>query len=123
MRAQTRIKLTRYFLAICPVILTYFLYKEGLAPLALPILYIGCSIVAFLAYAHDKSCAETGEWRIPEGQLHMMEFVFGWPGAIIAQEELRHKSVKTEFRQMFMLASAANVACVGTALWISNRFL
>jgi len=37
----------------------------------------------------DKSAAQRNAWRTPEGTLHMLSLVGGWPGAMIAQQILR----------------------------------
>ncbi|MEK8047895.1 cold shock and DUF1294 domain-containing protein [Ideonella margarita] len=63
--------------------------------------YLGLSVVAFLAYAFDKSAAARGRWRISEHKLHMLALAGGWPGALLAQQFLRHKSAKQSFRQVF----------------------
>ena len=51
-------------------------------------------------YAADKSAARAGRWRIPESTLLMLGLCCGWPGGIVAQQWLRHKSVKPSFRMM-----------------------
>jgi len=63
--------------------------------------YLGMSVVAFLAYAIDKSAAARGRWRTSEHKLHMLALAGGWPGALLAQQFLRHKSAKQSFRQVF----------------------
>ncbi len=63
--------------------------------------YLGLSVVAFLAYAFDKSAAARGRWRTSEHKLHMLALAGGWPGALLAQQFLRHKSAKQSFRQVF----------------------
>ena len=35
-----------------------------------------------------------GAWRIREGTLHLVEALGGWPGAFLAQQTMRHKTVK-----------------------------
>lgn len=65
------------------------------------LLYLVASIVAFLAYAIDKSAATSGAWRISENTLLLLGLAGGWPGAIVAQRLLRHKSVKQPFRTAF----------------------
>ncbi len=64
-------------------------------------LYAVASVVAFFLYAIDKSAAESGAWRTPESTLHILALAGGWPGALVAQQVLRHKSSKAEFRQVF----------------------
>jgi uncharacterized membrane protein YsdA (DUF1294 family) len=73
-------------------------------------LYAVMSTVAFLTYWIDKRRARRGQWRIPEGTLHLMELLGGWPGAWIAQRALRHKSSKRTFRIVFWLIVAAHAA-------------
>jgi uncharacterized membrane protein YsdA (DUF1294 family) len=48
----------------------------------------------------------------------MLGLFGGWPGAVLAQQWLRHKTVKQPFRQMFWLTVALNIACF---LWLSRR--
>jgi len=65
------------------------------------IAYLVANVVTFIAYAVDKSAAKSGSRRIDEGTLQLLSLVGGWPGALIAQQTLRHKSKKTSFRQVF----------------------
>lgn len=78
-------------------------------PLWVAGLYLAMSVASFLAYASDKSAASTGSWRTPESTLHMLALIGGWPGALLAQQLLRHKSSKQEFRQVFWATVVANV--------------
>lgn len=79
-------------------------------PLVVAAIYVGASVVTFLAYALDKSAAERGAWRTPEHTLHLLAFVGGWPGALLAQQFLRHKSTKAAFRAVFWGTFILNVA-------------
>lgn len=72
--------------------------------------YIMASIVCFGAYAADKSAAVSGGWRISERNLLLLGLAGGWPGAIVAQQSLRHKSSKASFRLVFWATVALNVA-------------
>jgi uncharacterized membrane protein YsdA (DUF1294 family)/cold shock CspA family protein len=72
--------------------------------------YSLASVAAFISYAMDKSAATSGGWRTPESTLHMLALVGGWPGALVAQQALRHKSSKAEFRQVFWGTVLLNVA-------------
>ncbi|GHU41301.1 hypothetical protein AGMMS50289_04220 [Betaproteobacteria bacterium] len=72
-------------------------------------LYAGTSLITFIAYANDKSAAKHDTWRTPESTLHFLAFACGWPGALLAQQFLRHKSTKVEFRQIFWLTVILNV--------------
>jgi len=72
-------------------------------------LYAGASVVCFGAYAVDKSAAVAGRWRIPESTLLFLGLAGGWPGAIVAQQVLRHKSNKASFRSAFWNTVVLNV--------------
>ena len=61
------------------------------------------SAVTYWAYAVDKRRAEEGLWRVPEGHLHLLELIGGWPGAFLAQRRLRHKCSKGSYQLMFWL--------------------
>lgn len=73
-------------------------------------LYVALSAATFMAYAADKSAAARGSWRTPEGTLHALALAGGWPGALLAQQFLRHKSTKIEFRRVFWATVLLNVA-------------
>jgi len=73
----------------------------GYLPKNLMVWYAGLSIFTFVAYAFDKPKAQNGKWRTPESTLHGLALAGGWPGAAIAQQVLRHKSKKREFRRVF----------------------
>ncbi|WP_332823844.1 cold shock and DUF1294 domain-containing protein [Ramlibacter sp.] len=72
--------------------------------------YAALSVVTFVMYAADKSAARSGGRRTPESTLHLLALAGGWPGALLAQQFLRHKSTKTEFRGMFWVTVILNVA-------------
>lgn len=74
--------------------------------------YVGLSAITFFAYALDKSAAITGSWRTPEKTLHMLAIAGGWPGALLAQQLLRHKSTKQPFRQVFWATALLNVGAL-----------
>jgi uncharacterized membrane protein YsdA (DUF1294 family)/cold shock CspA family protein len=79
-------------------------------PLVLAAIYVGTSAVTFLVYAKDKVASQQGAWRTPESTLHALAFAGGWPGALLAQQFLRHKSTKREFRHVFWGTVILNVA-------------
>ena len=64
-------------------------------------LYFVGSGVTFLIYAWDKSSARNNRWRTPENTLHVFGLLGGWPGALVAQKMLRHKSNKQSFQIPF----------------------
>jgi len=64
-------------------------------------LYLSMSLITFASYAFDKSAAQKGGWRTSESTLHLFSLFCGWPGALVAQQKLRHKSKKESFRGVF----------------------
>ncbi|ACA85396.1 DUF1294 domain-containing protein [Shewanella woodyi] len=73
------------------------LYHD-LLPSFSPLIYLLMSTITFIAYALDKSAARKGRWRTKESTLQLMALLGGWPGALLAQSWLRHKSQKVSFR-------------------------
>ncbi|MBK1790212.1 DUF1294 domain-containing protein [Persicirhabdus sediminis] len=78
-------------------------------------LYLGMSVITFLSYRKDKLAAKQGKRRTPEQTLHILSLAGGWPGALIAQTQIRHKSKKVSFRCVFWLTLILNLAI----LWAS----
>jgi uncharacterized membrane protein YsdA (DUF1294 family) len=74
-------------------------------------LYLCASSAAFLAYALDKKAARRRRRRISENTLHLLALFGGWPGALLAQQLLRHKSSKPSFRRAFLGTVLIN--CLG----------
>jgi uncharacterized membrane protein YsdA (DUF1294 family) len=74
------------------------------------------SVVTFAVYAHDKSVATTHHRRISEQTLHLLAVLCGWPGALLAQRLLRHKTRKTRFLLVFWVTVVANVAALVAVL-------
>ncbi len=66
--------------------------------------HLACiNIATFLSYGVDKRAAVRGDWRIPEADLHTLEFLGGWIGAYIAQKVFHHKNKKRSYQAMFWL--------------------
>jgi uncharacterized membrane protein YsdA (DUF1294 family) len=76
-------------------------------------LYYGASIITYSVYAWDKMAAQNAGWRIPEATLHLMSLVGGWPGALIAQVLLRHKTRKPSFLIGYWLTVIVNCIALG----------
>ncbi|MBE0502047.1 MAG: cold shock and DUF1294 domain-containing protein [Desulfuromonadales bacterium] len=73
----------------------------GRVPFWVSALYLTMSLATFALYAFDKSAAQKGAWRTSESTLHLFSLFGGWPGALVAQQKLRHKSKKESFREVF----------------------
>lgn len=76
------------------------------------------SIICFAAYGLDKQLAVSGGRRVPEGTLHLLALLGGWPGAILAQRHFRHKTKKLSFLIEFWLVVMLHVAFVGAAAYV-----
>jgi uncharacterized membrane protein YsdA (DUF1294 family) len=76
------------------------------------IIYASASAVAFAAYAWDKSAARNDQRRTPEANLHLLGLAGGWPGALLAQQLLRHKSSKIEFLRVCWATVLINCAAL-----------
>jgi len=87
------------------LISSYFL---GYTPILIGVFYFFMSCLTFLVYARDKQAAKKGNWRVSESTLHVFSLSCGWPGAIIAQQNLRHKTIKTGFRNVFWIIVLLN---------------
>ncbi len=91
-------------------------FSGGIRP-ALAGAYLVLSAVTFLLYGMDKASAAGGGRRVPESSLHILGLLGGWPGALVAQRLLRHKTRKTSFQLVFWLTVAVNLALA----WLLTR--
>jgi len=92
----------------------FFLFIVGVSVLTAKIpplilaLYMVVSLLTFIIYSVDKSAAKKGAWRTQESTLHLLSIAGGWPGALVAQQKLRHKSKKQSFRLVFWVTVLLN---------------
>jgi uncharacterized membrane protein YsdA (DUF1294 family)/cold shock CspA family protein len=84
-----------------------------LLPLLLAAAYLVPSLVAYAMYWMDKGAAQNGLRRIPESSLHLAGLLGGWPGALVAQQQFRHKTVKRSFQTAFKATVVINVIAMG----------
>lgn len=109
--------------AIAYVALATAIHSSSPLHLVTPGAYLLLSVIAYIAYAVDKSAARKGRWRVKESSLQLLALLGGWPGALFAQELLRHKSTKASFRAGFWAMVALNVgACAWLATSAGARF-
>ncbi|WP_444915794.1 DUF1294 domain-containing protein [Microbulbifer sp. TRSA007] len=90
----------------------------GKLPLIVAGLYVAMSLITFIAYAIDKSAAQNGRWRTKESTLHLFSTFGGWPGAYFAQNKLRHKSSKKEFKSVYWVTVFLNL---GGLIWLHTE--
>ncbi|WP_281212382.1 DUF1294 domain-containing protein [Shewanella insulae] len=85
-------------------------------PIAFFVYYIVMSLITFICYAIDKRAAQQDSWRISESRLHWLSLLGGWPGAMLGQQHLRHKSSKRSFRVILWLTVFINVSLLGALM-------
>ncbi len=89
----------------------------GWLPVPLAAVMLGASGVSYFMYLIDKTAAQRGGRRTPESSLHLVDLLGGWPGALVAQQQFRHKTAKAPFQAMFWATVLANVGLLG---WLSS---
>jgi uncharacterized membrane protein YsdA (DUF1294 family) len=76
--------------------------------------YLAASLACFAGYARDKAAAQgrlgRRARRTPERTLLLLGLAGGWPGGLLAQRWLRHKTAKRPFQRLFRASVAANLA-------------
>jgi uncharacterized membrane protein YsdA (DUF1294 family)/cold shock CspA family protein len=90
-------------------------------PLYVLAAYTLLSVLTFIAYWWDKRKAQAGCWRTQESTLQLLTVLGGWPGALLAQAYLRHKSQKRSFLVGFWFAVLINLIALSWAA--SQQFL
>ena len=86
-------------------------------PLLVGAVYGVMSITCFAVYAIDKRAARNQAWRTPEKTLWLLGLLCGWPGAVLAQQWLRHKTAKRSFQTVFWITVVVNMAGFG---WLAS---
>ncbi len=115
-----RVRIPRVAIGLAFLLLAVALMLMGTAPALLTLVYVLMSAVSYIAYFLDKDAAgKPKRQRTPEATLHLLDVVGVWPGALIAQQQGRHKTVKSSFQMVFWLSVIANLLIVA-ALWYSG---
>ncbi|WP_394713417.1 DUF1294 domain-containing protein [Desulfogranum marinum] len=97
-------------------------FLKKLDPIIL-VLYLLLSLITFLLYRQDKIKAKNDEWRTPENKLHFFSLIGGWPGALIAQRRLRHKSRKRSFLAVFYITVILNISAFSFYCYSGSNFI
>lgn len=75
--------------------------------------YLLISAVTYFTYGNDKTRAVTGQRRVPERQLHVLELLGRWPGALVAQSSFRHKNRKPSYQVTHWTMVLLNLLLLG----------
>lgn len=116
-KANTASSWPLFVAAVFFVLLALACWAERLHPYFLAG-YAGISLLTYLVYAWDKYKAKQQRWRTAESTLHLLSLAGGWPGALLAQSRLRHKSAKTSFLTLFWLTVVLNLAAL---YWLAGQ--
>ena len=108
-------RLPRAWLGAGALALAAGAYAGGALPILFLAVYFGMSALSYLMYGWDKASAQNRRSRTPESTLHLADLLGGWPGALIAQQRFRHKTVKQSFRFEFWLTVVVNL---GVCVWL-----
>jgi len=82
----------------------------GKLPMNILLIYALLSALTFTLYWQDKRAAIKGNRRTPESRLQIFSLVGGWPGGLIAQRVLHHKSSKKSFLFIYWLMVLLNIS-------------
>jgi len=104
-------------LSVAVAVLAGLLAQAHLLVPAVAAVYLVLSVTAFVGYLLDKRAAEQGARRIPEKNLHLVGLVGGWPGALLAQRLLHHKTRKRSFQAVFWITVIAHC---GALAWFGS---
>lgn len=101
-----------YVVIRLPILLSCWVLWKKHNPIPL-FLYVFLSTLTILFYGLDKKRALLSRWRIPENYLHLLELLGGWPGALLAQKDFRHKLTKSSYQQIFW-----TIVAIHGVVWI-----
>jgi len=126
---QTSRQVPRLFIGVLAIAAVSLGSLFGFVPAVVPISYVGLSFLSHFMYFLDKAAAGRNRQRTPESTLHFVDCLGGWPGALIAQQQFRHKTVKKSFQSVFWFTVVVNIAAVvwivrsGTSQSLTNSLL
>lgn len=113
----------RYLLAGGFGVLLLLAWALGRLPAGVAVGYIVMGVLTFSLYALDKAAAQSGARRIPESSLHLLALTGGWPGALVAQQRLRHKTRKQPFGAIFWATVIVNIVALSVFVFRGNDLL
>jgi len=86
-------------------------------PLWVVLLYPLMSAATFGIYVLDKRAALEKGRRTRETTMQVAALLGGWPGAVLAQQILRHKNRKPSFQAAFWCLVALNISILVLIVW------
>ncbi|MDO6465799.1 DUF1294 domain-containing protein [Pseudoalteromonas carrageenovora] len=119
------IKKTLITFSLLYLAIIWLAYLSQYLPIYIPIYVPGyissLSLITFIMYAWDKRQAKQSTHkkvnRTSERALQLLSLFGGWPGALIAQQWLRHKSQKRRFIGVLWLCIILNISGAGGVLY------
>ncbi|MGO4551201.1 DUF1294 domain-containing protein [Lysobacter sp. 2RAF19] len=114
---QRKLRIPHTFLGFIAIAAMAIAAWWGWLPVLAVVIYTVMSVATFAYYLRDKRAAQESARRTPEAELHLLSLACGWPGALLAQGLLRHKSKKASFQFAFWLTVIANI---GLMAWLSS---
>lgn len=87
----------------------FLLFTLSTPNLLILMMYVIMSIVTACLFASDKKAATTKQHRIPESTLLLLTLLGGWPGALLAQRRLNHKTRKQPFKSLMWIMIGLNI--------------
>ncbi len=119
-RSGPPMRIPRTAIAVAFLAVAVALMLMGVVPALLALVYVVMSVVSYIAYVLDKDAAgRHRRQRTPEATLHALDTFGGWPGGLIAQQQMRHKTVKASFQTGFWMSVVINLLVVAW-LWYSG---
>lgn len=98
----------------------FIVYIGGTKFAGICVAFVVNSLLSILLYATDKHLAQYKYWRIPEKNLQIWSFLYGWPGALYAQQVFKHKRKKISFMVQFVFLTIINIVTVFMIFFIKK---
>jgi len=93
-----------FFLIAVPLLAWSHIMVINELPLLFLLFYLATiNVITYRTYKSDKSKARAKEWRTSETELHFLELIGGWPAALLAQHQFRHKVSKSNFKTTYWM--------------------
>lgn len=111
-RTPSRPRRWRAGVGIASLASSVVLAATEVIPFTLVTTVFGLSTLTYIIYGLDKLAAKKRGQRTRENALHLFGLAGGWPGALIAQQQFRHKTIKQPFQTIFWGTVLINVTAV-----------